>query len=662
MNQSGQSSAGGNALPWAVVAFFVLVTLTKFVIASHLDLFFDEATYWQASRRLDAGYTHTLALTPLLIKAGTSLFGETLIGVRFFFLLIAAAIPIAVYWLAYPMVGRRDAILAGGVTLIMPVTGLLGEAYMDPPLILLTVLGLGAFDRARRHNNLLAWLAMGVTGALGLTVHYRFAPFLLGLLAYLLVTKQGRNQWKRAGLWVAGVVAALGLIPTIYFSIQSDFVGVSYQVVDRNPWNFQIEGFAFPLEQLAVVTPLLFLALMYTLVVAVRRARAGDENCALLVTSSIVYLGFYFVLAPFSDLDRMHIHWPAAGYVPLFVLLPGALRHFVSAASGTVTRKVRVVLCWLAVAGGAGSVCAGLFYLAACAWPSTLFPDFLRNVVRHELIQWSQLNEPLSAYLAEAFPDNADGITVVASSYQVGAEMEFVLRPDDGVFVLDHKLNDRHGYAPQLFLWDLDEASLRRTRPGRDALIIVESTDYWFDSARDTLWRSNLCSVFNDLRYLGEFEFGGGVKHMQLYSGQVRATGEPPASNLGPSNCASLPPAYMASPKRGDGLKGSIEVFGWALDDDAGIERVDVLVDGEVVGQADYGHDEPRVGEYLPGSTDPNLPGVGYYYAWDTTTLVDGPHQIAIRAYSADGRIWDFAHRTVFVDNHFWPSGRPAER
>ena len=67
MDRFGQSSAGGNALPWAAFAFFVLVTSTKVVIASNLDLFFDEATYWQASRRLDAGYTHTLALTPLLI-------------------------------------------------------------------------------------------------------------------------------------------------------------------------------------------------------------------------------------------------------------------------------------------------------------------------------------------------------------------------------------------------------------------------------------------------------------------------------------------------------------------------------------------------------------------------------------------------------------------
>ena len=92
--------------------------------------------------------------------------------------------------------------------------------------------------------------------------------------------------------------------------------------MDRNPWAFQLKGLRYPLEQMGVVTPLLFLALMGALVAAVRRARAGDDGCALLACCAIVYLGFYMILAPFSDAQRMHVHWPAAGYIPLFVLLP----------------------------------------------------------------------------------------------------------------------------------------------------------------------------------------------------------------------------------------------------------------------------------------------------------------------------------------------------
>src|SRR5689334_5371017 len=48
------------------------------------------------------------------------------------------------------------------------------------------------------------------------------------------------------------------------------------------------------------------------------------------------------------------------------------------------------------------------------------------------------------------------------------------------------------------------------------------------------------------------------------------------------------------------GGTGSIPLVGWALDDD-GIARVDVSVDGNVVGAAVYGTGRPRVTKKYPG-------------------------------------------------------------
>jgi 4-amino-4-deoxy-L-arabinose transferase-like glycosyltransferase len=380
MSPNGQSTGTSDAVLWAIAGLFVALTSAKLLIIGNLDLFYDEATYWQASSRLDAGYTHTLMMTPLLIRAGTTLFGDTVFGVRILHLLCAAALPFAVYLLAHPMVGRRDGVLAAGVTLIMPVTALAGQAYMDPAMFLFTVLGLAAFERARRNDSLLAWLSLGAAVALGVSTHYRFAPLVLGLLAYLLMTRRGQCLWKKSGLWIAGLVGALGLVPVVYFNLKTGFAGFTYQVMERNPWTFQTKGLMFPLEQILLVTPFLFFALMATLIIAFKRARAGDDDCALLAIISAVYLGFYLVLAPFSDLKRVHMHWPAAGYLPLFVLLPGVLRAFVHRGRGAVTARARRICRWLVPASGAAAVGVVIVFLSAWALPSTVVPDSVRHI------------------------------------------------------------------------------------------------------------------------------------------------------------------------------------------------------------------------------------------------------------------------------------------
>lgn len=124
-----------------VAVLLVLVSIAKLVVAANLDLFWDEAYYWQASSRLDIGYADKPFMTALLVRFGTLMLGDTRLGVRAVYLMIGAAFPFAIYLLARPMVGRRDAVLAAGASLVMPVTALSGVlAFQDVPMLLFTVL------------------------------------------------------------------------------------------------------------------------------------------------------------------------------------------------------------------------------------------------------------------------------------------------------------------------------------------------------------------------------------------------------------------------------------------------------------------------------------------------------------------------------------------
>ena len=62
--------------------------------------------------------------------------------------------------------------------------------------------------------------------------------------------------------------------------------------------------------------------------------------------------------------------------------------------------------------------------------------------------------------------------------------------------------------------------------------------------------------------------------------------------------------AYLDEPLPGDELEGEVRVSGWAFNDAVGIGNVELLIDGESVGELEYGVAYPGVLGVFPGSTD----------------------------------------------------------
>lgn len=83
-------------------------------------------------------------------------------------------------------------------------------------------------------------------------------------------------------------------------------------------------------------------------------------------------------------------------------------------------------------------------------------------------------------------------------------------------------------------------------------------------------------------------------------------------------------------PRGGLIYQGVIEANGWALDPDRVVE-VQVYVDGDLIGNAEYGFARPAITNLFPGYPDSALPGWRFFL--DTTTLSDGPHlmQVLVR-------------------------------
>jgi hypothetical protein len=77
-------------------------------------------------------------------------------------------------------------------------------------------------------------------------------------------------------------------------------------------------------------------------------------------------------------------------------------------------------------------------------------------------------------------------------------------------------------------------------------------------------------------------------------------------------------------------------IWGWALAN-TGVFAVDIMVDGSVIGRANYGRSRPAVTKEFPGFPDSAAPGFGYEL--DTTKLENGLHTVTARVTSRTGRV-----------------------
>lgn len=81
-------------------------------------------------------------------------------------------------------------------------------------------------------------------------------------------------------------------------------------------------------------------------------------------------------------------------------------------------------------------------------------------------------------------------------------------------------------------------------------------------------------------------------------------------------------------------VSGMVDVAGWALDDH-GINKVEVSLDGIVIGQAAYGFERSDVVPEFPGI--PGAPNFGFSYWLDTTLFANGAHTLSVRATDTSG-------------------------
>lgn len=607
----------------AFLLLWSLVLLVKAALAAKLPLFVDEAFYWQEGQHPAWAYSDLPGLTAWLARIGVAIGGDNTLALRAPFLLIAAAIPWLVAMTTAREFGRTAGWTAASFAVLLPLAGTLGLlAVPDTAMVLATLLCMDAIARMLRAVSATATSELAIGLAIGALSHYRFIAVIAVGFAALLLLAEGRRLLRDPRVWIAIAVGAAAWTPLVAWNMENAEAGLRFQLVDRHPWAFHADGLWFVLIQALLVSPLLLVALAAAGWAQRGSARTVPRVYALM--GALVVLGF-FVLGFFADTERVSFHWPLPGYVALLPLLPGLL--------ATWPRRWRLAT----VATAAIGLVSLLGYYAAVSIPALRARAAAEKWYPGNFAGWTELAEATRAQRA-AMPRNT---WIVVDNFKLGAELGFALGNPD-IQVLDHPLNRKHGRAPQLRLWGLDSDG-RGDWGQTPVLLVVGGSDVQY---RSLLARYHwLCEQVGPLPPPRVVNVDHGRQRFLLFRLPERAA---PAG----SACTTPAMAWVDAPAAGDKVGPRFEIAGWAFKDGVGIRRVEVLLDGKVLGDAQYGIASPGTAAYWRISTDPGHPDVGFRANVDASAFSSGRHWLGLRLHGRDGSVEDWSEQPIELSGY----------
>ncbi len=575
-----------------VLAAGLLFTLWKLVIALTGNVIWEEGHFAVLGQRPDLAYPDIPAGWPLFAHLCTTLFGWSAAAIRLPGLVVAELVPVAVYWLARAMVSRREALWATLIAILAPAMGASGTIfYPEAALQIALAVMLGAMIRAMQPDRpvreaLGLWVLAGLAGGLGMFIHFRFVLVGAGVFLFLLDWPLGRRQWLRPGLWLAAVVAALGLLPGLIYNIREHWPALAFQVANRPSYRF-MPGWllTFVENQLGLATPAFLVAFGAAARRAWSQAREGDGAAGLLLNVAGVIFGLYAVLSVFDS--QVMPHWPFMAYVALVPLAPGVMIRFVDRATSLRARRLRMGL--IAVFGPlmtlAGAV-AGTAFEEGWAHADTI-PVAARPLLFTRLEDWSRMRAPVDQ-AADFARARFHGPPVVAAAGHVTAvRLEFPGRPNRPVYALDEPYDEFTRFSVIRKAWGLDEAGLRRDHAGGGAVLVLPEPSYLYNTPGEMAFRRRLCAEFGEFRPAGFSELPPRRVAVELYTARVlgAAAAGPPAW------CPLFPRLYIGQPTRAAVFRAGKDaggLFGLASDP-KGVGKVEILLDGHVVAPAQYG-------------------------------------------------------------------------
>jgi 4-amino-4-deoxy-L-arabinose transferase-like glycosyltransferase len=322
----------------AVAITIVALVSVRLACAAMAPLSFDEGLYWLWSKHIAGGYYDHPPLNPILIRLGTTLFGDTAFGARVFGVLLALPASWAV-WRSGAILFRDERVgatsaLYFNLTLVMAVGSVL--ATPDNPLVVAATFLLLSLVKIYETGRGEWWLAAGAAFGVGMLSTYTTIFFAVSILAWLVLVKDLRKWLLSPWPWAAGVVALAVFSPTLIWNAEHGWASALYQMHRLVVYEWYLRYFGeFFVTQMGLATPPVFILGTMGLV-AFLKGEGGPLGARVLINAMIWPIVIYFIWHTFHG--RVEGNWPEPVY-PAFVI-----------AAAVAVEKIKWNDAWAAIA------------------------------------------------------------------------------------------------------------------------------------------------------------------------------------------------------------------------------------------------------------------------------------------------------------------------
>jgi len=314
-----------NATLLAVLALALVIL--RCWVAAHTDFETDEAYYWMWSRWLAPSYYDHPPMVAYLIRFGTLLFGDSLIGIRSMAILAMIAAAVLLYILAVVLFDdRRIGLIAAVWFSLTPHTAFFSVVmYPDTPAILFWVSTCVAAALIWRTGRGEWWYLLGLSAGLLLLSKYTAVFLLFGIAAWLVIAKDMRFWLGRREPYLAALIAVILFSPVLWWNAEHGWMSFIKQFgrafetsTDAGLGNLGI----FLGTQAAFVSPLIFAFVIAGLAVATWRGVLRQQANWLLLALCAAPMLLYFAVHALSA--EVLAQWPSAVY-PTAILACGGV-------------------------------------------------------------------------------------------------------------------------------------------------------------------------------------------------------------------------------------------------------------------------------------------------------------------------------------------------
>lgn len=314
MADSVTTSAPGrrlSPLELLAIAVLILAALGRLWLALALDLDGDEAYYAFWAHWPSLAYLDHPPGVALGIWAGEALFGPTVFGVRAFALSAQLLIAAALWRTTRLLVPNRDAAAVAVIWYSLSLAAATSfVATPDAPSTLFWTLSVWAATEATVRTRPRWWLAVGLFAGLGLISKYTNAWLGLGLLAFLVLTPEGRRQLLTWQLWAGGLLALLVFSPVLWWQATHEWRSFLFQgvrlVISEGKFGALVPEFL--LSQAAMTGPILMACSLLGIAAwAIGHSRQAGARLALPILTSLPLLLYFLVHSLHA---RVEANWP----------------------------------------------------------------------------------------------------------------------------------------------------------------------------------------------------------------------------------------------------------------------------------------------------------------------------------------------------------------